>query len=142
MILPRYASAAEVTSPDGKYVATVTDAHEYSMGSETYGTLTITGDYRGFPMHFVFEDCNPNVLWSDDSKMLAVPQRTREQGLRLALISLPRGQTHCIPRLFVELELHSFDGAIIRGIDGPDCFPMRFEIDVSRAFHSLDAGVR
>lgn len=107
-----------------------------------YGTLTITGNSRGYPVRHVFEDCNPNILWSDDSKMLAFSQRTREQGLRLLLISLPRGQTQCISRRFVCLELHSFAGGIIRGIDGAQYFPMKFEVDVSQAFHPLDPGVR
>ncbi len=137
-----FATSAQFTSPDGHYVATVTDAQEYAMGSETYGTLTVTGEYRGYPVRLEFEDCNPNVVWSDDSKMLAVPQRTREQGLRLLLISLPRGQSQSIPRLFIALELHSLVGGIIRGIDGHGYFPMKFEMDVSRAFHPLDPGVR
>lgn len=137
-----FATSVEVPSPDGAYVAAVHGAQEYAMGSETYGTLTITGTSRGYPVRHVFEDCNPNILWSDDSKMLAVSQRTREQGLRLLLISLPRGQTQCISRRFVCLELHSFAGGIIRGIDGAQYFPMKFEMDVSQAFHPLDPGVR
>ena len=137
-----FASSVEVPSPDGTYVASVNGAQEYAMGSETYGTLTITGEYRGYPVRHVFEHCNPTILWSDDSKILAVPQRTREQVLRLLLISLPRGQTQTIPRLFVCLELHSFAAGVIRGVDGQTYFPMKFEMDVSRAFHPLDPGVK
>ena len=70
-----YAREVEVRSPGGQNLASVTDAEEYAMLSETYSTLTIIGEYRGYPFRHMFEHCNPNILWSDDSKVLAVSRR-------------------------------------------------------------------
>jgi len=58
--------SAEVVSPDGKCCARIAWANEIAMGGPTFGTLEVCEK--------AFESCNPCMVWSEDSKYLAVAQ--------------------------------------------------------------------
>lgn len=116
---------AELTSPDGNVTATIRDAMEIAMGAPTSGELVLS---NGLSRH----DCSPSMVWSSDSEYLAVPEWTRERNQRLLIISMSRRQSRYAPGKYRVLELESFDGATVKGIDSPIYMPKRIEVDISK----------
>jgi hypothetical protein len=95
------------------------------MGGPTLGTRRIG--------NMSIERCSPSLVWSDDSNFLAVPQRTSKLMQRLLILKMTMTpQRHCYaPGEYHVLELHDFEGGVIRGIDSPIHRPVRFEIRLS-----------
>jgi len=118
-----WATEAELQSPDGRFRAVIEGAVEVGMGAPTSGTLKI--DERP-----VLENCNPSMVWSIDSKLLAVPVWAAGGGQRLALVDPVQGHATVLPERFSVLELHSFEGGLVRGVDSPAYAPRTVEIDV------------
>ena len=112
------------TSPDGRITAVINDAHEFGQGSPTTGTLVLSNGLR-------FERCNPSVVWSDDSKFLAVPQWTTVPHQRLLVIAMEREAIGYPRELFSLLELHSFSAGKIKGVDSPAYKPRDIEVDLN-----------
>ena len=112
-----------LTSPDGELTAAIIDASEIAMGAPTWGTLTISNG-------MTFQKCNPSIVWSDDSQFLAVPQWTRERDQRLMIIAVKENKVGYATGIFSVLELHSFVGGKIKGIDSPIHKPSEIDIDV------------
>jgi hypothetical protein len=68
------------------------------MGSATYGTLIVTELSSADHIRHEFENCNPSMIWSDDSRVLAVPQLKRG----ILLIRMPRGEEQSVGRSFIQ----------------------------------------
>ena len=113
-----------LTSPDGRITAVIDPANEVGQGAPTHGTLVLSNG-------MTFEGCNPSAVWSDDSKYLAVPQWVRVQGQRLLVISMEEQTVGYPSEVFSVLELHSFSGGKIKGVDSPIYHPREIEIDLS-----------
>ena len=86
----------DLTSPDHLVRAVIADASEISMGGPSSGTLRLSNG-------FTVDGCNTSIIWSDDSKYLAVPQWTRDRQQLLLVISVAekyqgtvRGSTECL----------------------------------------------
>lgn len=119
-----WAYSVSLTSPDGELTAAIIDASEIAMGAPTHGSLTISSG-------ITFQRCNPSIVWSDDSQFLAVPQWTRERDQRLMIIAVKENRVGYAPGIFSVLELHSFVGGRIKGIDSPIYQPCDIEVDVN-----------
>ena len=116
--------SVHLTSPDGELTATISYASEIAMGAPTHGTLRISGG-------LTFQMCNPSIVWSDDSQFLAVPQWTHWRDQRLMIIAVRENRVGYAPVIFSVLELHSFVGGKIKGIDSPIYQPCEIEVDVN-----------
>ncbi|MBI4251497.1 MAG: hypothetical protein HY618_03475 [Candidatus Tectomicrobia bacterium] len=126
--------SVSLPSPDGSLTAVIRDAVEIGMGAPTRGKLALSN-------RMSLEDCNPSLVWSEDSQLLAVPQwhygpKPGPAGARpvqwLAIISPGRRQVRYAPGIYRVLELHAFAGGVVRGVDSPAYAPRPFEVDVSR----------
>jgi hypothetical protein len=115
----------KLKSPDGKHLAKIENAMEIAMGAPTSGLLKIT---TGFEL----DHCNPSMVWSDNSKYLAVPQWTKNHQQRLVLISVENSKVAYSPKKYKVLQLHNFSNGIVKGIDSPIHEPKPFEIDTNK----------
>ncbi len=113
-----------LTSPDGLVTAVIESASEFGQGSPTIGRLELSNG-------LTFEKCNPSAVWSDDSKFLAIPQWRRVQRQRILAVSIERESFGYTPEIFSLLELHSFNGGRIKGIDSPIYHPREIEVELS-----------
>ena len=93
--------SVELPSPDGKWVVTIKEAGEIAMGAPTCGRLR-------FSNGFTVEDCNPSLVWSADSRYLAVPQWTRDKSQRLLVVEPAARRFASMPGLYCVLQLESF----------------------------------
>jgi len=96
------------------------------MSGPTKGILCIAG-------LFDIPDCNPTFLWSDDARFLAVPQwkyflRRRE---RLLVVEAETKAVFASPSKFRLLDLKTFSGGVITGIDSPIWKPRNIAISLS-----------
>src|SRR5688500_7244555 len=82
-----------LTSPGGQITGAINDGYEFGQGSPTIGTLKLSNG-------MTFESCSPSVVWSDDSKFLAVPQWKRTQHQRLLVVSIERRSFGYAPEKF------------------------------------------
>ena len=127
-ISPWHVGPVRVVSPDGTRVAVMDEASEIAMGAPTRGTLRL-GDQA-------VEDCNPSMVWSEDSCFLAVPKWTYHgkspPNQRLLIVCPERGWVRHAPGAYHVLELERFAGGAVRGIDSPVWNPRPIAIDVSR----------
>jgi hypothetical protein len=114
-----------LNSPDGRITAVIDCASEFGQGSPTTGTLKLSNG-------LTFERCNPSAVWSDDSKFLAIPQWRTLQRQRILVISVEQASFGYTADIFELLELHSFSGGKIKGIDSPVYKPREIEIDLSQ----------
>ncbi|HST52989.1 MAG TPA: hypothetical protein VLJ61_13340 [Pyrinomonadaceae bacterium] len=94
------------------------------MGAPTRGRLVLSNGIN-------VEDCNPSMVWSDDSEYLAVPQWTEDREQRLAVISMSRRKVTYAPGKFRVLELHTFSQGKIKAVDSPIYQPREVEIVMS-----------
>lgn len=118
-----WSDSVNLASPDGKLVAAIDDADEIAMGAPTSGTLKVSDGSS-------YQRCSPSMVWSDDSRYLAVPQWTFSRQQRLLVISPERKCAVYLPGIFSVLELHSFSDGKIKGINSPIYLPRPVEIDV------------
>lgn len=93
------------------------------MGAPTSGRLVVSNGISR-------ENCNPSMVWSDDSEFLAVPEWTRDRMQRLVVIAVQRRTARYAPGEYRVLQLESFAGGIIRGTDSPIHHPRRIEVAV------------
>jgi hypothetical protein len=114
---------AELTSPDGQLTARIVDAGEIAMGAPTAGRLVLsTGQ--------TVESCSPSMVWSDDSRFLAVPRWTPGREQQLVIVDVQRWKTRVIPGVYRVLQLESFGGGVVRGVDSPIHNPRPIAISV------------
>jgi hypothetical protein len=73
---PPWLKSHAASSPNGLFIAKITDAREHSMSNPTVGTLHMSNGLE-------LQRCNPAFIWSDDSQFLSVPQWLRRFGLFL-----------------------------------------------------------
>src|SRR5688572_33340832 len=99
-----WAWSAERVSPDGRYIAVITEAMEFAMGSPTTGTLVIAEKQPGGRVLASVEGTNPSFVWSGDSRALALTQVSRSRPQRLCVVSIPSGIVRCITTEFRLLE--------------------------------------
>ena len=76
--LPIFRRAFTAASPDGRLQAEISQAYEISMSNPTIGVLKVSDG-------LMLKNCNPNFVWSDDSRYLAVPQLRYFLGLLFAM---------------------------------------------------------
>lgn len=99
------------------------------MGAPTSGNLVVERASDSSPIA-TLHDCNPSIVWSDDSKAVAVPQWTARRKQYLILISIPDGRAKRLPDEYHVLELHSFSHGVIRGVDSPIHMPKQIALRV------------
>ena len=115
-----FADAITLSSPDGRFTATVSDAREFQAGSPTHGTLTISNG-------IVREDCSPSMVWSDDSEYLATSELIDgAHPARVVVFSMSRGDARHAAGQYYGLEFQSFSDGTVRATDGEKAV----EIDV------------
>jgi hypothetical protein len=103
--------SVHLPSPDGRYIATMTDAEEIQMGGPMRGTLRVND--------MVLEDCGTSMVWSDDSEYLAVVRIfDRSRPARLTILSMSHRRTRDAPGTYHGGELQSFSQGIVRCTDG------------------------
>ena len=115
--------SAYLESPDGKFAATFKYGSEVCQGGPTYGKVIVSNG-------MTFDSCNPSFVWSADSKYLAIPKWTHYREQRLLLVNAEHRTGELLPDVFQVLELHSFAGGTIEGIDSPVFKPRRISIKV------------
>lgn len=103
--LPIFARAHRAISPNGRMVAEIIRADEVSMSNPTSGRLHLSVGLQ-------LEDCNPNLLWSDDSRYLAVPRFFFRLGLlrrqRVVVIDTVERRVHASTTNAHYFQLESF----------------------------------
>ena len=117
-------------SPNGIWTASVVNANEIAMGAPTSGTLKLSTG-------FVFENCNPSFVWSDDSRFVAVPVWQSNRSQKLAIIKVENSKFIYYKKSFRVLELSSFIGGVVSGIDSPIYKPEKFELNLSEIINSI-----
>jgi len=124
MEISPWADGAVLESPDGTKTARLDDGHEFGQGSPTSGRLVLSTGIQ-------IENCSPSMVWSEDSRFLAVP-RWQWTGQSLLLIDTVRGEVRVAPGTFRVLQLSAFRGGIVEGIDSPIHKPRQVRIDTSQ----------
>jgi hypothetical protein len=132
MNISPWQQSVELTSPDGELLASIMDAVEIAMGGPTRGLLR-------FSNGFTIEGCNPSIVWSSDSKYLAVPQWAEDRTQKLLVVEPAARRTRVMPGSYRVLRLESFAGGVIRGVDSPIYMPVRLEVAVTDAMQLGDA---
>jgi len=129
MNISPWQSSVELTSPDGELLASIMDAVEIAMGGPTRGLLR-------FSNGFAVDGCNPSIVWSSDSKYLAVAQWVENRMQKLLVVEPAGRRTRVMPGSYRVLRLESFEGGVIRGVDSPIHMPVRLEVAVTDEMQS------
>ena len=124
MAISPWSDSVEVASPNRRYKAQVTGAMEIAMGAPTSGTLSVSCGIKR-------KQCNPSIVWSSDSRFLAVPQWTKNRAQRLLIIEVEKGKSYWAPKVYRVLELHNFVNGTIYGVDSPEYNPVQVEVKIS-----------
>jgi hypothetical protein len=116
LMISAWADELHLQSPDGRFRAVIESAAEIGMGAPTSGTLRVG--------RLVVQGCNPSAVWSEDSRFLAVPQWAGGAAQRLLVIEPAANRSEYAAGTYSVLELHSFGGGIITGVDSPAYQPL------------------
>ena len=119
-----WSGSVRVVSPDGRLIAKIEHAQEFRMSSPTSGLLEITNGVT-------LERCSPSLVWSDNSEYLAVPQWQEDSTQRLVIVRMCDGEIEYLPGVYSVLELRSFEGGVIEGVNSPAYKAVPFRFDVS-----------
>jgi hypothetical protein len=113
MISPWQDSTVDLFSPDGKGHARLHHPMEIGMGGPTAGRLTLSNGVQIF-------SCNPSMVWSDDSRYLAVPQwRPTNSRQRLLVVDMANRVLLTDSAEYRLLQLEDFVKGVIHGTDSP-----------------------
>jgi hypothetical protein len=115
--------SARLKSPDGRHEAAIDDATEIAMGGPASGTLKMSNG-KSYP------GCSPSMVWSDDSRFLAVPTWTRDRSQRLMIVRVDGKEPLFAPGTYRVLERHRFAGGVVQGVDSPIHMPRELKVDV------------
>jgi hypothetical protein len=115
---------AELVSPDGQKTARIVDAGEIAMGAPTAGRLSISSG-------MTLENCNPSMVWSHDSRFLAVPRWLPDRNQQLVIVDVGTGKVRVVPGRYRVLQLESFDAGVVRGVDSPIHMPQPIAVRVT-----------
>lgn len=110
-----------IASVDGRFTAAFKYESEVCQGGPTYGRLILSNG-------MTYGGCNASFIWSDDSNHVAVPQWTHYREQRLLVIDAEQRTSVLLPEVFQVLELRSFTGGVVEGIDSPVYKPKRVSI--------------
>lgn len=124
MTISPWSADVRLLSPDGSLVAEISDAMEIAMGGPMEGTLHISND-------FIIERCNSSIVWSEDSRYLAVPQWVHNRKQRLVVIEPLARKLQYFPGIYRVLEIHQFKNGIISATDSPPHLPRSLEFNLS-----------
>jgi hypothetical protein len=113
----------DLPSPNGKLRAEISSAHEIAMGAPMWGKLKISSGLE-------LDRCNPSIVWSDDSKYLAIPAWTSRRNQNLVIVEVESGTIYRTKEEFRVLELKSFKDGIIEGVDSPLYQPKEIRISL------------
>ena len=117
-------------SPDGAHTAVYKEWGEIAMGGPISGSLVLPGGRR-------IDGCNCSVVWSDDSRCIAIPCWTEHRQQRLLIVDIQERRFCYAEGIYSVLELHSFRDGIVQGIDSPIHRPEEVRID-TRLLHWRD----
>jgi hypothetical protein len=123
---------AKIDSPNGRYSAIYDQAMEVAMGAPTLGILSICDNTTGECL-VKFSEANGSFVWASDSTAIAFPKWRRSgwaQGWiqHLTIVRLPSCKTVFLDNEYKVLELDSFHGDVIKGIDSPLHNPARVSV--------------
>jgi hypothetical protein len=127
MSISPWSDSASVVSLDGTLTAVIHDASEIAMGAPTSGELWLSNGIR-------IDSCNPSIVWSDDSRYLAVPQWAPNRSQRLVVVDVKSRERRAFASTFRVLQLDSFSNGWIEGIDSPINRPVRVVLKVEDLF--------
>ena len=116
-------------SPNGQYVAVFDDAMEIALGAPMRGTLTVRQKGQQKPL-IELRDASGSFVWSSDSTAIAFPRWTMNGDQKLCIFRVPTGLTEVIDGRFDVLQLESFCGGRVVGVDSPIYRPKEVEIKV------------
>jgi hypothetical protein len=132
-VISPWAWEAVLASPDGEKTARIDDALEIAMGAPTSGRLVVcTG--------LSLESCNPSMVWSDDSRYLAVPRWTPTQAQQLVIVDVVQAVVRVAPGRYSVLQLESFEGGVVHGVNSPIHQPRIVSVAVARMLSKGDGG--
>jgi len=102
----------DVVSPDTKFVACIRNSHEFAMSAPVLSEITVN--------NISMKDCSPSIMWSDDSRFLAVPQwrLARKAPYWYEIIYVLDTQTGVMrstPGKYIVIKLTRFSGRTIYG---------------------------
>lgn len=126
---PWKSETVRLESPDGRRVAILFEPGEIGMGAPTSGELKVSnGQYA--------EGCNPSMVWSDDSRFLAVPQWF-DRMQRLLILDTDFKKRAFAPETYRVLELHTFNNGMVEGVDSPIHQPRPIAFDIRSLFANV-----
>ena len=121
-----WSDSAVLESPDGRFEARMQNAFEIAMGGPTMGTLELSNGLR-------WHGCNPSMVWSDDSRYLALPMWDGKRRQHLMVISLELGEARFARGELSVCELDTFEDGIISGVERPGRLnSMRITFDTAK----------
>lgn len=126
MVISPWESDVSAASPDGSMTSHLQNAVEVGQGGPVRGTLVLSTG-------LMVDDCNGSMVWSVDSRYLAVP-RWEATAQRLVVIDTHTGRLRASCRLYRVLELMSFHGGVVSGIDSPMHLPVAVAVDIATKF--------
>lgn len=121
-----WSSSAVLKSPDGRFEARVKNAYEICMGGPTMVTLELSNG-------LLWHGCNPSMVWSDDSRFLALPKWGDGRRQHLMVVSLELGEARFARGELSVCELDTFEAGIISGVEKPGRLDsMRISFDTAK----------
>lgn len=121
---PWLTQSVSLASPDGRLTATVEDPTEICMGGPGSGLLR-------FSKGFAIPGCSPSIVWSDDSRYLAVPLWAGDR-TQLLLIVAPAARASIMDRhRYRVLQLDAFVSGVVTGTDSPKYQPAPVRVVVA-----------
>ena len=105
-------------SPDGRFLAVYDRAMEVAMGAPTRGVIKISEMKDGTEI-IELGNANASFVWSSDSSAIAFPRWTQSRKQQLVVVRFPQCKIEPFDTEYRVLELESFDGDMIQGIDSP-----------------------
>jgi len=133
------AGGKRIPSPDGTLWAAVEEADEFQMSGPKVGRLRLSNGLQE-------ECCGVSLVWSADSRFLAVPKlfpQPPRPHFRILLVDIATGERRFASgKFFAPIELATFEAGTITALEGADDPTIRREIDVSRVQWSANLSGR
>lgn len=129
--LDAFEGKVNLPSPDGRFVATMEDAMEMGMSAPVRGTLRLSSGC-------LMPGCGSAMVWSDDSRHLAVVRWDSHGIGRLAVVRAEDCSVAELPESVGAVRLAAFSDGVVTALREPAGPPRHY--DVSRLCRSSPSG--
>ena len=116
-------------SPNGFYKVEYGKLNEIAMGAPIGGECFLINNEKRIKLS---DWCGGPIIWNNSSTKIALPTGTKNRNQKIVIVDIEMMTATTYKKEFSVLNLQSFEGNLIKGIDSPIHMPTVLNFDLEK----------